>query len=294
MLGQQVPGPRQGQRCCLVPGQEKRHRFIAQLLIAHADAGLLVARTKKEREEIAESLTPGPSPGRRGEASSPALADDAEEDGVELLQGAAHAEVGGGRNPERQRHEAVESLQEIRLHHFHRLRDRVRHAADLRAEQRARRDVERQAHHLRVNVAPVPRLPLGHHTLRRGHHRRAIALDAAVQKHRLDQAALSQPKIAVAGEEPLAEHERIEPQGKMFDEAFALGDEHFLDRIGMGEEIDVPMGEAQLDDIAEVAGAMRQEIEAFRAEVRQVAAQPMSFRTVRHTRLSHDACQAPG
>ena len=55
----------------------------------------------------------------------------------------------------------------------------------------------------------------------------------------------------------------------------------------MIEQIDVPMGEADLDDIAERPRAVDQKVEAAFAEVRQIAAKPGPFWTIRHAQLSH-------
>jgi hypothetical protein len=37
---------------CFMPGQEERHRFVADLLIVHASAIVLVARVQEEREQV--------------------------------------------------------------------------------------------------------------------------------------------------------------------------------------------------------------------------------------------------
>src|ERR1019366_6393188 len=86
----------------------------------------------------------------------------------------------------------------------------------------------------------------------------------------------------------LAQHHRIDAQSEMLDKMFAMRDEDFLDQIGMRHQINAAMREAQLDDIAVLAGAARKKIEPTAAEVRQIAGEPMPLRSGRHAWLSHD------
>src|SRR5579883_1242537 len=51
--GQEIPGPAQRIRRRLVPGQEDRQDLVAELLVAHALAGLGIARGKQHGQEIA-------------------------------------------------------------------------------------------------------------------------------------------------------------------------------------------------------------------------------------------------
>ena len=53
MLAEQVPGPRQGQGRGLVAGEEQRHRLVADLLVGHAAAVVLVAGVQQDREQVA-------------------------------------------------------------------------------------------------------------------------------------------------------------------------------------------------------------------------------------------------
>jgi hypothetical protein len=80
----------------------------------------------------------------------------------------------------------------------------------------------------------------------------------------------------------------------VLDEVFAVRDEYFFDGIGMTDEIDAAMSEAQLDHIAVVAGAANEEIEPIAAKFRQIAAEPMSLGPVGYALLSHDPHQAAG
>ncbi len=161
--------------------------------------------------------------------------------------------------------------------------------ADIGVEQRPGRDLQRHAHHLDHDVAPLARLPRTGDLTGRGNHGRAVLGDSAAHEHGLDQPALLQPEVALAGEQAPAKDYRVEPEPAVLDEKPAVRDEDFLDEVGMAHEVDAPMGKAQGGHVAVSAGAVRHEREPIAAEIRQVSGQPPSLRPQRHTqRASHD------
>ena len=78
-----------------------------------------------------------------------------------------------------------------------------------------------------------------------GDHGRAVGGDAAAVEGRLHQAPLPQPEVAFAGEQAVAEDERVEPQGEVLDEVVVLRDEDFFDEVGMADQVDAAMAEAE-------------------------------------------------
>ena len=80
-------------------------------------------------------------------------------------------------------------------------------------------------------------------------------------------------------EKSLAEDHRIEPESEVLDKMLAVGDEDFLDQVGMANKQDAAMGEAKLDHVAILARAAGQEVEPMRAEIGQIAGEPVSFRS---------------
>ena len=71
MASEQVQGVGEDQRGRLVAGEEQGHGLVAELLVGHAGAVLLVAGVQEDRQQVVLL------------AVGPALVDDAVEDGVE-------------------------------------------------------------------------------------------------------------------------------------------------------------------------------------------------------------------
>jgi hypothetical protein len=96
--------------------------------------------------------------------------------------------------------------------------------------------------------------------------------DALAEKRRLRQPPLPQPEVALAREQPVTQHDRIDPHGEMLAEVLIIGDEHLLDVLRMAHDGDLARPQANLEDVAVLAGAAREVAEPVVAELGQVAA----------------------
>ncbi len=197
VAGEEIQRPDERVRRRFVAGEEERHRFVADLAVAHR-APVLVPRGEEEAQEVPAA--------RRARAP---LGDEAVDDPVEARAGAAARQVSRRRHQGGHRQDRPERREGV-LHH---LGDRAAHRRaprpDLRVEERLAHDLERQAHHRvrrveRVPFAPGadgPRGALGHRVCVRG--------DPLVGERRRDQTTLARVGSPLAREEPVAE-ERAE------------------------------------------------------------------------------------
>ena len=78
-------------------------------------------------------------------------------------------------------------------------------AADLRVEQRLGDDLQRQPHHVVLDVADLAVGPGLEHSLGVIDHEPAIGGDPLAVKRRLGELALAAPELPLAGQEPLAQ-----------------------------------------------------------------------------------------
>ena len=189
-----------------------------------------------------------------------------------------------------QQHEAIEAQQEALLEHLQGLVDNGGVAADLGAEERLSGDGQRQAHHLDEDVARLPRPPFVQDLLGGVDHDRGVGRDALAGEGRLDQAALPQPEIALAGQQALAQDQRRHPQGKVLDVILVIVKENGLNVLGIADKVDAPRPEAQRDNIAIIAGTARKEFEPALLVFTQVAGQQRASGTRRPLRYRRHEC----
>ena len=57
---------------------------------------------------------------------------------------------------------------------------------------------------------------------------------------RLSEAALTQPEIALAGDEAIAKHRLVHAGPEVLDVIAGVGYQHLLDQVGMVDKIDLP------------------------------------------------------
>ncbi len=265
MPAQQVPGPRERVGRGFVAGEEECHRFVAGLLVAHAAAPFLVLGEEQHGEEIA--------PVFRGAA--PGL-DQPIDRGIEPSPGLAKAPGGWQRDMleqrgERQRREALEEL--------HAGRDRP---ADLLcfflylgAEERLAHDTEGESHHLLMDVddkgrrCPGQLGPAFRGALRVLHHSAGIERDPLLVEGGLDQPALPPMKLAFASEQPFAQEILGQLETPALVKSAVLRDQQVLDQIGMVEEVNPAVSQADQGDVTVVAGHPLEQAERVAAESEQ-------------------------
>src|SRR5215472_1425653 len=101
MLGKQIPCPRERDRCCLMACDEKRHDFVAYLLVGHL-AAFLIPKLQQDAKQIL-----------RASLSGAALADDAIDHCVQFLCGAAKARRAWEREEFRQKEGPIRQVHEL-------------------------------------------------------------------------------------------------------------------------------------------------------------------------------------
>src|SRR5262249_32640173 len=159
--------------------------------------------------------------------------------------------------------------------------DIARVVLDLGAEKRFAGNHQRQPRHLRQDLARFAGRPRAQYALGGGDHVGDVGVEACTLKGGLDQTALSQPEVALAGQEAIAEHRRVEAQREVLDEVAAMGDENLLDGLRSADEIDASRPEAEGNDVAPVTGAALEEVESIFAKLRQMAAEQAPARARR-------------
>ncbi len=127
----------------------------------------------------------------------------------------------------------------------------------VRAEERAQDDAQRDIHHVVVDVARLAGLPrfgkvrgLLHGDLR-------VARDAFAVKRGIAQAPLAPPELSVAGEQAVAKQFRIRARGHAFDEVAGLAEQDLLDVLRVKEDVDRKVHEAVEDNVAVFARPTR-------------------------------------
>src|SRR5204863_6033632 len=99
----------------------------------------------------------------------------------------------------------VELLVHVLDDGFHDLADALGFGARFAAEQRAAHDVEREAHHVDVDIAYLVVAERGELALRAVHHRLRIARDALGLQRRRSQLAITAPRVAFARDQAVAD-----------------------------------------------------------------------------------------
>ena len=130
ILREQQPSPRERVRRRFVPCQKNRHRFIAQLPVAHARTIFVLCR-EQHRQQIA-GIFPRRAP----------LVDKPENDLVQTPRGDGRADIPRRRQPRRCQDELTKIR--IQLHDsFQRMPDLPRFAIHVRVEKRLRHNLQR-------------------------------------------------------------------------------------------------------------------------------------------------------
>ena len=140
-------------------GEEQRHGLVAQLLVGHARAIVLVAGVQQDGQQI-RLLLP----------TLPPLLDKAVDDGVEAAHGPVEANLAGRRQPGRQPEQAGETGAKAIQQHFQRSADVAGFLADVSTEERFGGNHQRQSHHLGGDVTRFAGNPTAQHLLGRGRH----------------------------------------------------------------------------------------------------------------------------
>ena len=239
--------------------EEERHNFVAQLLVGHA-AAMLVVGFEEGAEKVGVVV-------RR----TAARADEAVNHVVEVLHRSAQARAFWNRDA------VGEDERQIRLSDklFHDHCDRLAHAAgfsgNIRAEQRFGHDIERGRHKLLVDVSRFAVAPSGKHHRGGIRHNPRVVENIFVAKCRLDQFPLRLPKFSFTRQQAVAENGLQSAVVSRLKEIRVVFDENLLDTVGMHDEADRNVEEAKEDDVAVFAGAAREETAPVLAEGERVA-----------------------
>ena len=174
--------------------QEEGHCLVAHLFVGHPGPVVFILRHKQHREEVALVL-----------AGTPPLVDDPVNYGVQRIARAVKA-------PRMRERQFLEPLGEGKKQEIkklddrgHRLPDPIGLILDIGAEKRLPDDLERQVHHFLIDVAHLAVTPFPGHPLAVGHHGFGVGGDPLAVKGGLDHPALAKVRLALAGEQALAE-----------------------------------------------------------------------------------------
>lgn len=240
VLREEPPCPGESAGGGFVAGKEESEGFIAELLIGHAGA-VVVLSVKKHGEEVPCIFV-----------GLAALLDDAIDDCVELANGAIGIAIHFGGEPLGSDHEAakVGGVFEEDVEGFADLRGV---AFDVGAEERFANDLEGEAHHGVVEVDGLVRLPGFEEVCGAGGHGGGIVGDARTVKCRLHHAALTEPEVALAGKEAIAENVSIGAKDAALDEFVRVVDDDVFNVVRVKQEEGADVEEAKTDDVAVVA-----------------------------------------
>ena len=266
MLGEQPPNPGQGVRGGLVPGHEQGHGLVPELRVGHRP--LLVAGPEEHREQVAPVF-----------ARFPALGDHPVDDGVELGHGAAELAVVAGGNPFGEGDDLAHPHRERIQDQFHRGAGLGALAGHVGVEQGLCCDLESHLHHVGLGVAGLSVAPARHRPLGGLDHHGGVAADLVAVEGGLRELPLPSPKLALGGQEAVAERAPRVSEREMLDEAFAFGDQNFFDGVGVADHDDRPGTEPELEHVAVAPHAVFEESETMVHELAEVPLDPMSLWT---------------
>jgi len=188
VLREQIPGPHQSVGGGFVSGEEQREGLVADLLVAHTGATVLVLSEKEHRKKVAFVLLTGA-----------AFGDDAVDRFVEKSARFFKTADGGQRqlfDPFGKRHQHHVEQD----HHLGEgVADLVGVGGDVGAEQRFRHHAEGEARHFTGHIELCAGRPLFAGLRGSFDHRRRIADEPVAMKGGLDQAALAAVKFTFAG-----------------------------------------------------------------------------------------------
>ena len=148
VIGQQEPDPGQGVGRGLMSGHEERHGLVAELLVGHPAAALLVLSVQEHRQQIAPVLS-----------AAAALGDDREDDLIEPPGRSLDDKIRWSGKPVGNGNQPAHPLHRSMHKGFHRRAGTGRVAANLGGEERSGNDLEGQPHHVGLDVACLPVFP---------------------------------------------------------------------------------------------------------------------------------------
>ena len=222
VLRKQMKNEGQGERGGFVSGKVHRQRFVAQLLIVHSSSIVLITDLQQKVKQVAGTL-----------AAAPPFPDDVVDDRVHNADSAAQLAVRGGGDSvvkfDGLPHPLHDAFLRVMEGAFHPFGLRV---ARSRAEQSPRHDLQREAHHVGVDVAGFAVPPGFAHRVGAIGHNFAVGGDAFAVEGGLRQFALPPPEIAFADEQAVPEQHPIAPQQVAFGEFAVIGHEGLLNQIG--------------------------------------------------------------
>ncbi len=207
------------------------HHFIAQLLIAHGLAGLLITGEQEHREQIPQVLL-----------GASALLDEARDYSIENGEGTRIALIARGGYPERQGDQRRQIMGEMLKGRRKRLSHRTGLELDIRAKQGFRHDLQRQAHHFSGEIKRLLmvfiRVPaLNHRGSTGGHHGRQTS-NALTMEGRLGQTTFSKPGCSLIEEQILPTKQRGEAlESSAFVVVLCIDPEYMIDSLGIKTEI---------------------------------------------------------
>jgi hypothetical protein len=216
------------------------------------------------------------------------LVDDAMDDTVQPSHRSPIPEISGNWNRVGNSKRTAKARCDLPGGIVERAADRFDLAGDVGVEQHLRDDQQREAHQLvvhvdRVAVAPSVERPLGV-----AHHHVAVRRNAVAMERRLRQATLTQPEVALAREQAVAEDAaNVSPEERVLDEVLVVRHQDLLDVLRITEHEGRPSREAQEGDIPMVSRARDEQPEDVGSELGKVPEQEVAFGTGRATESGH-------
>src|SRR5579859_1803721 len=245
ILREQPPRPGQRIRGGLMSGQEQRDGFVAKLFVGHARA-VFILRGQQHGKQVARIAARGAF-----------LRDHSVEHFFNLPDSSFQSEIRRCWQPLRNKKCAPEIGAEFQQK-LQRFADVLCVSLHVRIEQRFGDDLQREPHHLLVNVALFAVLPLVEQPLGVLHHRRRVARDSRAVKRGLDQAPLTEPEISLARQQASSENALIRLQHAAFYEFSWMIYQHVFDVIRMVDQQDAEIKNAKPDDISILADNSRE------------------------------------
>jgi hypothetical protein len=255
-----------------VAGCEDGRDLVEQLLVVHRFAALFVAGI----DEHAKKVSAG------GAGVRALVADGAGDHRAHGLARLGEALVAGQGPAERRQKRPHDALVELVQKKRDGLADVGGFAVDVEPEHGVGHDAQGEVHHRAGDVdgALVLRglVPLARGGLGELDHARAERPDARAMKRGLRDAALSQPEVAFAGEQAVAEQQAQGVEaGRGLREVFAVIDEQRAHVLGVKQDVPLVTGKLHARDVAALAQAEGQRGErrgAHRVEVLEYRNRP--------------------
>ena len=193
---------------------------------------------------------------------------------VEGAHRCVEATVGRGGDETRQAGRGFHLPHDVVEDGHHCRRQRGRFGAEVHPQQRMPKDFERQAHHRLVHVHPPPfrRFPGLDEPVRGCGDQRPEAGDALAVESRLDQAALAQPELAVAGQQASPGHRR---QGVVLGGVLAVVArvvlQNALDRLRVIDQEGIQRADLEARHVTVAGGGVLEELQRVGAQGGQAA-----------------------